>query len=204
MKCKYCGHEMELVINNAKTRFGRYTRWESVCYSCEHCGATGPVVNNMALPENLAGLRDTEEDKRLEYAKDICDRLTLGQIVEIPKPSEEDQHMAMIAVMNRNMSVLKACVLPEAERKAAKAREDLARAQNPENKILKNYSRYALLADAYNEMAQAYKNLFYKKSEYDKCKKQMREAQERLQELKDEAAKKEDGQKPEAPEQANG
>ena len=204
MKCKFCGHDMKLVTSNAVTRFSRYTRWDSVYYSCEHCGARGPEVKNMSLPDGLAGLRDLEEDKRLEYAKNVCDRLTLGLIVEIPTLCEEEKLKATIKVMNKNMSVLKACGLTEAERKVAKARKDLARAQNPENKILNNYSRYALLADAYNEMAQAHRNLFYKKREYAKYKLQIREAQKRLQELKDEAAKKEDGQKHEAPEQANG
>ena len=106
--------------------------------------------------------------------------------------------------MNKNMSILKASSLPEAEKKVERARKDLAHAQDPGNKTLKNYSRYALLADAYNELAQTHKELFYRKHEYAKYKRQMREAQQRLQELKDEAAKKEDVQKPEAPEQADG
>lgn len=204
MKCKFCGHDMKLVETALDLRFHRVRRWDSVYYNCEHCGARGPEVKNMSLPEELAGLRDVEEEKRLEYAKDVCNRLTLGQIVEIPKPREEDQLKATIKVMNKNMSILKASSLPEAEKKVEQARKDLARAQDPGNKFLKNYSRYALLADAYNELAQTHKELFYKKSEYAKYKRQMREAQQRLQELKDEAAKKEDVQKPEAPKQANG
>ena len=199
MKCKFCGHDMKLVENNAVFRFNRYTRWDSVYYSCEHCGARGPEVKNMSLPEVLAGLRDVEENKRLEYAKDVCNRLTLGQIVEIPVPREEEQLMATIKVMNQNMSVLKACSLPHAEKWVADAKRDLMHAQSPENGRLHNYSRYALLADAYNEMAQAHKNLFYKKSEYAKYKRQMRDAQKRLQKLKDEAAKKEVDEKQEQP-----
>ena len=204
MKCKFCGHDMKLVTSNAVTRFALCTRWDSVYYGCEHCGARGPEVKNMSLSEELAGLRDVEEDKHLEYAKDICNRLTLGQIIEIPTLSEEDQLKATIKVMNKNMSILKANRLPEAEKKVERARKDLAHAQDPGNKTLKNYSRYALLADAYNELAQTHKELFYRKHEYAKYKRQMREAQQRLQELKDEAAKKEDVQKPEAPEQADG
>lgn len=204
MKCKFCGHDMKLVETALDLRFHRVRRWDSVYYNCEHCGARGPEVKNMSLPEGLAGLRDVEEEKRLEYAKDICNRLTLGQIVEIPTPREDEQLKATIKVMNQNMSILKACSLPNAEKKVAEAKRDLLNAQAPENGRLHNYSRYALLADAYNEMAQAHKELFYKKHEYVKYKRQMREAQKRLQELKDEAAKKEDVQKPEAPEQANG